>query len=51
MAANEQKIIEELNAAQGSPQDVGGYYKPKDELGAKLMRPSPTMNALIDGFN
>ena len=51
MATNESVIIDELNAAQGSPQDVGGYYKPKDELGAKAMRPSATMNALIDRFN
>lgn len=51
LAANETKINEELMAAQGSPQDIGGYYKPNDELGAKAMRPSATMNALIDGFN
>ncbi len=50
LAANETKINEELMAAQGSPQDIGGYYKPNDELGAKAMRPSTTFNALVDNF-
>ena len=50
LAAKEVQIINELNAAQGSPQDIGGYYKPNDELGAKAMRPSQTLNSLIDGF-
>ncbi len=50
LAANEAKINEELMAAQGSPQDIGGYSKPNDGLGAKAMRPSATFNAMIDGF-
>ena len=50
LAAKEVQIINELNAAQGSPQDIGGYYKPNDELGAKAMRPSATFNAAIDSF-
>ncbi len=44
---NEEKIIKELNDAQGSPQDVGGYYDPDPELAAKAMRPSATLNAIL----
>ena len=48
LAANESVIINELNGAQGSPQDLGGYYKTDDEMSIKAMRPSATFNALID---
>ncbi len=44
---NETKIVDELNAAQGSPVDVGGYYHPDSEEAAVAMRPSPTLNAAI----
>jgi isocitrate dehydrogenase len=44
---NEQKIVDELNAAQGAPQDVGGYYDPNPELTNKAMRPSETLNAIL----
>lgn len=47
MADNEPKIIDELNAAQGSPQDIGGYYKPNDEMRSKAMRPSTTLNTIL----
>ncbi|NYD40828.1 NADP-dependent isocitrate dehydrogenase [Nocardioides panaciterrulae] len=47
LAANEQKIVEELGAVQGSPADVGGYYRPDDELADKVMRPSRTLNEAI----
>jgi len=50
LADNESKITEELLAAQGSPTDVGGYYKPDPELAARAMRPSPTFNAIIDAL-
>ena len=50
LAANEAKIVEELLAAQGEPQDVGGYYLPDDAKAKKAMRPSPTFNAIIDGM-
>ena len=50
LASNEAKIIDELNAAQGSPVDVGGYYMPQDELAIPAMRPSQTMNTIIDGI-
>ncbi|MDO9538194.1 MAG: NADP-dependent isocitrate dehydrogenase, partial [Thermoplasmata archaeon] len=48
---NKDKILEELNAAQGKPQDVGGYYRPDDAMAEKAMRPSVTFNAAIDGLN
>ena len=50
LAADEQKIVEELNAVQGSPADIGGYYRPDAELVAGIMRPSATFNAVIDGL-
>ncbi len=47
MKANEDKITTELIAAQGSPQAVGGYYKPEADLVVKAMRPSATLNAIL----
>ena len=47
LVANEQIIIEELNAAQGSPVNIGGYYEPKEELTEKEMRPSSTFNTIL----
>ncbi len=47
---NEKKIDGELLAAQGKPQDVGGYYHPNDAKAAKAMRPSATLNAIIDAI-
>jgi isocitrate dehydrogenase len=44
---NEDKINEELLAAQGEPVDVGGYYSPDPELTSKAMRPSATFNAAL----
>lgn len=44
---DESKIIEEINGAQGKPVDLGGYYKPDDELASKAMRPSKTFNAAM----
>jgi isocitrate dehydrogenase len=46
-AENEDKINTELIAAQGKPQDIGGYYQPNPELTSKAMRPSPTFNAIL----
>ncbi len=48
LAANEQKIVDELIACQGSPVDMGGYFQPDDAKVEKLMRPSATLNALLD---
>ena len=50
LAANEDKIVQELIDAQGQPVDIGGYYLPNDDMTAKAMRPSATLNAIIDAF-
>ena len=50
LADNEQAIVGELNAVQGSPADIGGYYFPDPALVSKVMRPSATFNAIIDSF-
>ncbi len=44
LASNEQTIVEELLAVQGSPVELGGYYRPNPELAAAAMRPSKTWN-------
>lgn len=46
MQANEDKIIKELNAAQGAPVNIDGYYYPDYNKVSKAMRPSETLNAL-----
>eukprot|EP01029_Cantina_marsupialis_P002647 TRINITY_DN1250_c0_g1_i2.p1 TRINITY_DN1250_c0_g1~~TRINITY_DN1250_c0_g1_i2.p1 ORF type:complete len:742 (+),score=194.01 TRINITY_DN1250_c0_g1_i2:334-2559(+) len=50
MQANEAKIIAELNDAQGEAMNIGGYFMPNDELASKAMRPSATLNAIIDAI-
>ena len=50
LAANEDKIVQELIDAQGQPVDIGGYYLPNDDMIAKAMRPSATLNAIIDAI-
>ncbi|HSA63039.1 MAG TPA: NADP-dependent isocitrate dehydrogenase, partial [Nitrospiraceae bacterium] len=50
MADNEAKISAELLAAQGKPVDVGGYYHPDDAKASKAMRPSATLNAIVDAI-
>ena len=50
LATNEDKIVQELNDAQGQPVDIGGYYHPNDEMAAKAMRPSATLNAIVDAI-
>jgi isocitrate dehydrogenase len=45
---NCQKIVEELIDAQGTPQDIGGYYKPDPMLISNAMRPSKTLNSLLE---
>ena len=47
---NEDKIVAELNAAQGSPVDMGGYYCPDQQKAEQAMRPSTTFNAIIDAI-
>ena len=45
----EDAIVEELIRVQGAPMDIGGYYAPDRALGTAAMRPSSTLNAIIDG--
>ena len=47
---NESVIVDELLSAQGLPQDVGGYYQPVAELADKAMRPSGTLNAILNAI-
>lgn len=47
LKANEQKIIHELNAVQGKPVDMGGYYIPNFEKTSQAMRPSATLNKAL----
>ncbi len=48
LSLNETKILEELNNAQGSAIDLGGYYHPSMKLVAQAMRPSQTLNSIFD---
>jgi isocitrate dehydrogenase len=50
LAENEAKIVEELAAAQGKPADIGGYYRPNVDLTSKAMRPSATLNKIVDAI-
>jgi isocitrate dehydrogenase len=47
LAENEQAIVEELLAVQGSPADIGGYYRPDDAKASAVMRPSKTLNEAL----
>ncbi len=51
LTEQEDKINEELIGAQGKAQNIEGYYFPNDELAAKAMRPSATLNAALEGLN
>ena len=48
LETNESKIIDELNAAQGKPVNIGAYYLPDEELALNAMRPSKTLNNILD---
>jgi isocitrate dehydrogenase len=47
LEAGEDAINEELLSVQGSPADIGGYYRPDDDLASAVMRPSKTLNAAL----
>ncbi len=51
LGRNENVILSELNAAQGSPIDLGGYYALNVTLAENAMRPSKTFNEIIDKLN
>lgn len=48
---NELQIVDELNAAQGKPVDIGGYYYPNDAKCEAAMRPSQTLNSALASLN
>ena len=48
LRANEDTIVKELNEVQGQKVDIGGYYYPNNELTSKVMRPSATLNSVLD---
>lgn len=50
MQENEAKINEELIAAQGSSQNIEGYYRPNEAKTYAAMRPSATLNAIVDAL-
>jgi isocitrate dehydrogenase len=50
LRAKESTIVQELNGAQGRPMDIGGYYKPDDKKAELAMRPSATLNRIIDSI-
>ncbi|HVJ23734.1 MAG TPA: NADP-dependent isocitrate dehydrogenase, partial [Burkholderiales bacterium] len=50
LADNEKKIVDELNAVQGKPADVGGYYACSPTKASAVMRPSRTFNATVDAL-
>jgi len=47
LSDNEHKILEELDAAQGDPVDIGGYFMPDAQKASEAMRPSQTLNKII----
>lgn len=47
LADNEQKIVDELNSAQGKAVDIGGYYQPDADKLSAIMRPSQTFNQAL----
>lgn len=47
---NEAKVVGELNTAQGKPVDIGGYYQPDDKKAFAALRPSATLNGIIDAL-
>jgi isocitrate dehydrogenase len=50
LTRNEQRIVGELAAAQGSPVDIGGYYHPDPERCTRAMRPSATFNKTLEAL-
>jgi len=47
---NEETILNELNSAQGKPADIDGYFRPDKNKLEKAMRPSGTLNSIIDSI-
>ena len=47
LSQHEAQIMEQLDSAQGDPVDIGGYYRPVDQLADSAMRPSEILNSII----
>jgi isocitrate dehydrogenase len=50
LASNENTIVNELNNAQGNAVNIGGYYSPNEALTSKEMRPSSTLNGILESL-
>ncbi|MFT7900439.1 NADP-dependent isocitrate dehydrogenase [Tenacibaculum ascidiaceicola] len=50
MTENETTIVEELNSVQGKAVNIGGYYEPNDDLANAVMRPSKTLNDILQSI-
>jgi isocitrate dehydrogenase len=50
LTESEGKIVEELVAVQGKAVEIGGYYRPNEQLVEQAMRPSATLNQAIDSL-
>ena len=50
LSESESKIVDELNAVQGSPVEIDGYYRPDQDKVAAAMRPSETLNEALEAF-
>jgi len=50
LAENETKIVDELNSVQGKEVNIGGYYCPDIKLTEEVMRPSETLNGIVDNI-
>ena len=51
LAASEKQIVTELIAAQGKSADIGGYYQPHDQKAFAALRPSATLNAILESID
>ncbi|MBD2762552.1 NADP-dependent isocitrate dehydrogenase [Kocuria sp. cx-116] len=51
LRTNEDTILKELLKVQGSPADIGGYYWPSNEKASHVMRPSATLNTIVDSLS
>ncbi len=50
LVEKQEQIVAELNEVQGASMNVGGYYHPEDAQAAEAMRPSPTLNSIIQAI-
>ena len=50
LSAHEKAIVDELNEVQGAPVDIGGYYHPDESRTSAAMRPSKTLNGVLEGL-